>query len=269
VELDGVATTGRYRAGVDLDDPVLLDLTAQQVELAELLAPLDDDGWRSPSPCPGWDVADVVLHLAQTNEMAIASARGTFDQTLEAMTRSLADASNVDDGAGLMVEAERGEPTAVVHARWRMSVDALHHALVDTDPSARLQWVAGELSCRTLATTRLAETWIHTTDVAEALGHDLAPTERLRPIARLAWRTLPYAFARSGQELSGPVAFHLTGPAGDAWNFDPDEDARTVVEGPAAELCAVAGQRREPADTSLSAKGPDATAVLALVRTFA
>src|SRR5262245_51557244 len=160
---------------MELNDPGMVDLAAQQEELAGLLGPLDDDDWQRPSPCAGWDVSDVVLHLAQTNEMAIASARGTLWDWLAEIGRELGIEANVDDGAGYMVERERGEPNAVVHARWRMSVDALAHALADTDPSARLLWVAGELSCRTLATTRLAETWIHTTDVAEGLGVPLAP----------------------------------------------------------------------------------------------
>ena len=62
-----------------VDDPVLDDLVAQQAELAGLLASLDDDGWARPSRCAGWSIADVVLHIAQTNEMAIASCDGRFD----------------------------------------------------------------------------------------------------------------------------------------------------------------------------------------------
>ena len=85
----------------------------------------------------------------------------------------------------------------------------------DADPHARVTWVAGELSIHTLATTRLAETWIHTGDVADAVDVMLVPTDRLRHIARLAWRTLPYAFGRAGRELSGPVAFELIGPDGE------------------------------------------------------
>jgi uncharacterized protein (TIGR03084 family) len=249
--------------------PVLQALAAQQVELAQLLAPLDEDGWRAPSPCPGWDVGDVVLHLAQTNELAIASARGTFDQKLEELVRGVEAAGNVDDGAGLMVDKERGEPDQVVHARWRMSVDALQHALTEVDPSTRVRWVAGELSARTLTTTRLAETWIHTTDVAAALGIDLAPTDRLWHIARLAWRTVPYAFTRAGAELHGDVSFALVGPGGDAWDFEPDGPPATTVRGLATELCAVAGQRADASDTGLIATGPDADAALRLVRTFA
>ena len=51
-----------------------------------------------------------------------------------------------------------------------------------------------------LATTRLTETWIHAGDVLHAFGQVPAATERLWHIARLAWRTLPYAFARDGLE---------------------------------------------------------------------
>jgi hypothetical protein len=66
------------------------------------------------------------------------------------------------------------------------------------------------------------------------------------------------------------VAFHLTGPGGDEWRFEPDDGpAATLVTGPAADLCQVAGQRADAAATALTATGPDADAVLALVRTFA
>jgi uncharacterized protein (TIGR03084 family) len=137
------------------------------------------------------------------------------------------------------------------------------------DLSTRVPWVAGELSARTLATTRLAETWIHGGDVAEAVGVRPVPTDRLRHIARLAWRTLPYAFDTAGRILSGPVAFRLTGTDGTHWDFGSDEEAVTVVVGPAADLCAVAARRVDPSTTALRAEGPDAADVLDLVRTYA
>jgi len=129
--------------------------------------------------------------------------------------------------------------------------------------------VAGELSARTLATTRLAETWIHTGDVADGLGVRLEPAPRLRHVARLAWRTLPYAFARAGRQLTGPVAFDLVGPGATPWTFLPDEPATTTVTGDGPELCLVAGRRREPSKTGLGGDGPDLDAVLELVRTYA
>ena len=52
-------------------------------------------------------------------------------------------------------------------------------AFAGSDPKARVVWVAGELAARSLATTRLTETWIHTVDVAVAFGGPPPPTDRL------------------------------------------------------------------------------------------
>ena len=60
-------------------DPILDALGEQQRQLSTLVADLDDAGWHAPTRCDGWDVSDVVLHLAQTNEMAIGSATQRFD----------------------------------------------------------------------------------------------------------------------------------------------------------------------------------------------
>ena len=154
--------------------------------------------------------------------------------------------STVDETADQMVAEERDVPVPELHARWRASVDTLRDVLARTDPHLRVNWVAGQLSARTLTTTRLAETWIHTTDVAEALGVTLAPTDRLRHVARLAWRTLPYAFERERRELHGPVAFELTGPNGEAWDFQPEDTPETVVRGDGVDLCLVAARRLRP-----------------------
>lgn len=248
-------------------DTIVAALAEQQAELAAVLDGLDGGGWATPSRCEGWTVADVVLHLAQTNEMAIGSVQGRFAETTAALAGGIRPAGSIDEGADLMVARDRGAPFAAVHDRYRRSAETLCEGLRACDPRARLTWVAGELAARTLATTRLAETWIHTGDVFHAFGRVPAPTDRLWHIARLAWRTLPYAFARAGREMTGPVAFRLVGPSGAAWDFG--DDAPTVVRGSAVDLCTVAS-RRLPADaTALRGEGPDAEAVLDLVRTWA
>ena len=101
------------------------------------------------------------------------------------------------------------------------------------------------------------------------IGAEPAPTDRLEHVARLAWRTLPYAFAKDGRELSGPVEFDLVAPSGAAWRFVPEERAETQVTGSGAQLCQVAARRLDPADSDLRATGPDGAAVLELVRTYA
>ena len=250
-------------------DEFVAALAEQQSELRSLLDGLKVDEWRAPTRCEGWDVKDVVLHVAQTNEMAIASIDGRFDDFLTEMGRGLVPAADVDEGAARMVERDRGMSNDDVRARYATGATDLLERVEAADPHARVQWVAGQLSVRTLTTTRLAETWIHTADVAEAVGASLRPSERLQHIARLAWRTLPYAFSRAGRTMTGPVAFELVGPGGEPWVFRPDEPAATTIRGDGVELCNVAARRVDPSATSLEGEGPDATEVLELVRTYA
>jgi uncharacterized protein (TIGR03084 family) len=250
-------------------DAVLTALGGQHAALDALLDPLDDAGWTRPTRCVGWDVADVVLHLSQTDELALASAQGRFEDGLAVLANGVEQQGNVDEGAAALVERARGLPNAELLHRWRTGAAALRDELARSDPHLRVTWVAGQLSVHTLTATRLAECWIHTGDVADALGVVQEPTDALEHVARLAWRILPYAFARDGRELSGPVAFELVAPSGAPWHFLPDGDPATVIEGSGAELCLVAARRVAPEDTSLRGTGPDARAVLELVRTYA
>lgn len=248
-------------------DSVIEALAAQQAQLGEILNGITHPAWHTPTRCEGWDVADIVLHLAQTDEAAVASAMGA-----SARVEPGGDGgppTTIDEAAAAMVELERGVSEAALLERWSSGAAQLVDVLSHMDLSTRVTWVVGRLSARTLATTRLAETWVHAGDVADALGFALPPTDRLRLIARLAWRTLPYAFKRAGRTLAGPVAFQLSSPLGAAWDFQPEEPAVTTIRGPAVDLCAVATRRVAPSATSLSGEGPDADAVLALVRTYA
>jgi len=250
-------------------EEVVAALAEQQQELDALVVGLDEDGWARPSACEGWSVSDVVLHLAQTNEMAIGSARDEYEATLNGLVEGVQPhAGNVDDGAGLLVAAERGDPPSAVHDRWARSCQLLCAALLARAPGDRVQWVMGDMAARSLATTRLAETWIHSGDVAAGLDVTLEPADRLRHVARLAWRTIPYTFDRAGEPHPGPVAFELVAPSGADWTFG-DASAPTVIRGPGYDLCRVASRRFPVADTALTWEGPDGEAVLRLVRTWA
>ncbi len=251
-------------------DAIIDDLGAEHAELRSYVERCTEGDWSRQTRCEGWDIADVLLHLAQTDELAIASARGDLDRLRGGFFGSPDQtALTVDAAAAAQVEAERGIGGAGIAARWEQASVRLLAELRVGDPHRRVTWVAGQLSLQTLVTTRLAEAWIHAGDIASALGVEPAPTNRLRHIARLAWRTLPYAFAQAGLTLSGPVALDLVGPDGDRWLFAPDAPATTTIRGSASEFCAVAGRRLTPAQTSLTGEGADAAMVLQLVRTYA
>jgi uncharacterized protein (TIGR03084 family) len=242
--------------------PIFDDLEAEQEQLHAVLAALTQEQWMSPSAAAGWTVADVMLHLAQTEEGVIASAAGR-------MVGPAADSSelSVDEWADQWVKIERTEPAGVL-ARWNEARRAAVAALRAAEPSQPMPWVGPAIKPATLATTRLAEHWAHALDIADPLGLPYPDTARLRNVAWLAHRTLPYAFAVARQEMPGPVFCDLTGPDGTPWPIGP-AGAESVISGPAAAFCRVAAQRLAPGDCGLTATGPHAEEALRVVRTYA
>lgn len=252
-------------------DAVVTALGEQHGELERLIAPLGPAGWDRPAPdCPGWTVSDVVLHLAQADEWVTAGpAEGNAAAAARMAGGPPSPGDTTDDTVGRMVDHERGAPPERVLARWRGSSADLRAFLLGRGPRDPLPWIFGDLPARTLATTRLVECWIHTRDVANALGTTTHDGEQLWHVARLAWRTLPFVSARAGRPAIAPetVRLVLTSPGDERWTFGPD-DAPTTVTGTARDFCLVAARRVDPASTGLVATGPDAGAVLELVRTW-
>lgn len=249
---------------------LLSALHAQHVELGGIVDGCSAGDWEKPTRCEGWDVAAVLLHLAQTDELAVESANGALDGFEGGfLGASERQEVTVDDAAAAQVDIQRAAGGDAIQKRWHDASTTMRAAFDAGDPHRRVTWVSGLLSLQTLAATRLSECWIHTGDIADGLGVEVPPTDRLRFIARLAWRTLPYAFMRDERALTGPVAMYLTGPNGDDWRFEPDEPAVTTIRGSAVEFCDVAARRIDAGATALSGDGPDAADVLRLVRTYA
>jgi uncharacterized protein (TIGR03084 family) len=224
-------------------------------------------------------VADVVLHLAQSEEFVLATlgapetgGRSTaFGEAGRAPDSGsagieLRPGEGIDAAMERLVQAERAEP-AVVLARWEAARLAALSALRAADPDVPVPWAATPLRPRTLATTRLAEHWAHGLDITGPLGLPYEDTARLWHIAWLGHRSLPYAYALAG-EPAPEVYAELTAPAGDTWRFGPS-DAPTRVEGPAGDFCRVGARRLEPGRSRLRVEGPAAGSVLSLLRNYA
>ena len=252
-------------------DDVMRALREQVTELHSIVAELDEEQLGLPSACPGWSISDVLLHLAQTNEAAAASGRRDTVSTAESWSALQGQVpTDFDDLAGRIVERERGASGVDVRARWAKSAYDMVDALQACDPSTRVRWAVGDMAPRSLASARIAETWIHAGDVCAGLGVAQPKSDRVWHIARLVHRTLPYSFKRGARVASGEVRFELTSPINESvvWQFGGD-GADTVISGSATDLCRVAGRRAPAAETSLTGIGPDAEDVLLLMRTFA
>ncbi|BEL05089.1 TIGR03084 family metal-binding protein [Actinoplanes sichuanensis] len=237
------------------------DLEAEQRQLETVLARLGPDDWKTPSAAEGWTIADVLLHLAQTEEAVVATAGGQGDPV-----RWHELGATVDEAMGALVEAERGDGPEILD-RWRAARRASVTALRAADQTQPVRWVATPLKPRTLATTRLAEHWAHALDITVPLGVDHPDTARLRHVAWLGLSTLPYAFRLAGLPPA-PVRADLTAPDGSTWRLG-DPAAANVITGPAGDFCRVGAQRLAPADAKLLVSGPQAGTALRLLRNYA
>jgi uncharacterized protein (TIGR03084 family) len=239
------------------------DLAAEQQRLEGLLGGLDGAQWMSPSAAAGWTIADVVLHLAQSEEAVVATTSGV---DLRSGLASVQGAT-VDELMAERVRRERAAPE-VVFGRWQRARRAALDALRAAGPDRPLAWVATPVKPATLATTRLAEHWAHGLDITGPLGLEFPDTDRLRHVAWLAHRTLPYAMTLAGEQPA-EVRCELTAPDGaSAWEFGPPE-AGSAITGTAGDFCRVAARRLAPADCGLTATGPHGATALRLMRTYA
>ncbi len=120
-----------------------------------------------------------------------------------------------------------------------------------------------------MATARFMETWAHSLDIGEALGHVARPTDRIRHVAHLGVRTRNFAFGVHGlQPPAEEFRIELTAPSGEVWEWGPAEAAQSV-RGSAYDFCLRVTQRRHRADLDLVAVGPDADRWLDLAQAFA
>ncbi|MFI0484649.1 maleylpyruvate isomerase family mycothiol-dependent enzyme [Actinomadura sp. 9N215] len=241
---------------------ILDDLAAEYRQLDAMLEALTPEQWSRPSGADGWSVSDVVLHLAQTEEIITDPSIGEGVAFL-----SPEPETTMDGVADAMVAAERGTAPGDLLARWRKAAFATPEALRAHPPGTRLSWVRMSLSPRTLATTRLAEHWAHAQDIAVPLGIPYPDTDRIRHVAWLAHRTLAYAFALDGLP-DVPVFCDLTAPYGTRWTFG-DPAAPTRITGLASEFCRLGARRLTPEETGLVAEGPHGADALRVVRNYA
>lgn len=247
----------------DVLTQVLADLAAEGDRLEQLVVGLDEGGWRTATPAPGWDVATQVAHLAWTDEVALKAAtdKEAWD---EVVLGAIADPGGYVDTQAYDVARD---PDLL--GRWRRARADLRAALVAMPQGQKMPWFGPPMSATSMATARLMETWAHSLDVHEALGAAVEDTDRIRHVAHLGVRTRNFAFAVHG--LDAPAEefrIDLAAPSGDVWSWGPEDAAQTLT-GSAGDFCRLVTQRVHRADTDLVAAGADVDRWLDIAQAFA
>jgi len=249
----------------DLLDTVLRDLAAEGDRLEGIVSGLTEDGWRTPTPAVGWDVAAQVAHLAWTDEVAVfaASDKEKWD---EVVVQAIGDPDGFADSAAMAGAA--ADPGDILR-RWRTARWSLQETLRSFPAGQRLPWFGPPMSPTSMATARFMETWAHSLDVAEALEVPPAPSDRIRHVAHLGVRTRNFAFGVHGLEPPAEeFGVTLVSPSEEVWSWGP-EDADQTVTGSAYDFCLLVTRRRHRADTDLVAFGADADRWLDIAQAFA
>jgi uncharacterized protein (TIGR03084 family) len=240
------------------------DLLAETADLEALVGPLDEAGWATATPAEGWDMKDQVGHLAYFDDRAhesMTDREGFIAHREEVLSHPdfadrMASESRRFDGPGTLAWFRRARASLVESAR-------------GTEPSLRVPWYGPDMSAASSITARIMETWAHGQDVADALGVQRAPTDRLRHVAFIGARAMPNSYQARGLPVpDAPVRVELMAPSGDVWAFGPD-DASDTVRGPALDFCLAVTQRRHIEDLDLELDGPVATEWLSIAQAFA
>ena len=240
---------------------VVADLAAEYADLDGIVERASDAGWDLPTPAPGWTVGDQVRHLAFSD----ARARVAVEDPAAFEASKGAVAGVVESS----VAAARSMARRQVLTWWREERAALLALLAAADPARRVPWYGPPMGMVSFATARLMETWAHGQDVADALGVVRAPTARLRHVAHIGVRAMPWSFQVHGLAVpTDEVRVELRAPDGEEWDWGPDA-ASDRVRGTALDFCLVVTQRRHPADVRLEVSGPVAAQWMAVAQAYA
>ncbi|MCP3975468.1 MAG: maleylpyruvate isomerase family mycothiol-dependent enzyme [bacterium] len=249
---------------------ILSDLVAEEQSLDQFLQGLHERDWKLPTMAPGWSIHDTISHLAFTEWAAADSVNG------DAEPGSL-PVEDIDEWTARGVREGRPKRYQEVIEWWRSGRAAVVDALSKKLPSERVEWVVAPMSAKALATLRLMETWAHGLDIKMALADrftgepeedPLLDSPRLRHVAWLAHRMLPWAFELAGEEFpGGGIRVELMGPNYARWVYGP-ADAENVIKGIAGEWCRVAVHRLDVSATNLKAEGDAAEVALHVVRAY-
>jgi uncharacterized protein (TIGR03083 family) len=202
------------RGTVELSTATLLEgLAATHRRVGRLLAGLPPDAWALTVPAtPAWSVAEVAAHLTAGDQAALAVAQG-----LPWDGPSRADGLDAWTAAG--VAGHAGEDRETLLAGYRAAADALRRHLAGLEQDAwpaRVTFVAGPVTLRTLAQLRLHDAWLHGHDVAAAAGQPFeADAVSLAWMADLAARVVPSGLSRRGRPHPGTAIRVVLAPAGE------------------------------------------------------
>ncbi|GAA2073217.1 maleylpyruvate isomerase family mycothiol-dependent enzyme [Aeromicrobium halocynthiae] len=232
----------------------------------DLTDDIADHEWMLSTDLPGWDVHDVVAHLAHLEAVLAGQTPDTeVDATASGVLSTYTEAG---------VQERRGMSPADVVAELRAGVAAREAALVDlpTDPGAPADRTPGAApwTWEVLLRNRAIDAWCHEQDLRRALGR---PGSLDTPGAHVTTRTfaaaMPFVLGKKVAppagtsvtwEVRGPVELAVgatIGPDGRAAPDRSDSPDVTLRMG-SEDFCILGAGRRRPEAVDVTLEGDEA-----------
>lgn len=211
-------------------------LSEQWEAIATLVADLDEERWRTPSPLPGWSLFDVVAHIVGTESLLLGERPPARDPIRpETDVTTLAHVRN-ETGVLNEIWVDRLRPLSgkQLLALYREVTERRRAALASFGDA---QWQAetvspiGKVSYGRFMRVRLFDCWMHELDIADGLGIsvDEGGPRAARAFGELT-ATIGRAVAKGAHAPDGSrITFELTGPLPQTLHVAVDGRA-TIVE---------------------------------------
>jgi uncharacterized protein (TIGR03084 family) len=241
------------------------DFSDECAALADLVAPLSNADFDTPTLFKSWTINQILRHLHVWNIAAANSIKG--EQPFAAFMRQLMSGERGRRFTEYEAQFLDGLSGHALIDAWQTQFELLAKSYLAIDPKARLKWVGPDMSALSSVTARLMETWAHAQAVYDVLGVERVDSDRIGNVVRLGVNTYGWTFTNRKEEPPGPMPrLRLTAPSGAIWKYGEGDD---LITGSATEFCQVVTQCRNIADTVLVVQGPVATRWMAIAQCFA
>ncbi|MCH2628694.1 MAG: maleylpyruvate isomerase family mycothiol-dependent enzyme, partial [Acidimicrobiales bacterium] len=171
-------------------EQICADIEAETEALARVVGGFTEELWRAPTVAEGWDSYETILHLGATDwicDLAVSNPAGFAEVR--------ARLANGEVSGHELVRSETNTKAGNELWRWFLEIrGSMVDALRKTEPKARITWLGPDIGARSLATSRLLETWTHSHDLADTFDVPYPPTDRLRHIAHIGYVTREFSY---------------------------------------------------------------------------
>lgn len=199
----------------------------ERARLLDVLQTLDASSWKLPTPCPGWSVHDVAVHVLGDDVGRLARTRDRFTgvgpSDEETLPRFI-DRINEE----WVVAARRMSPRLLLSAlAWtgeqiaelwdELPPDAMGEPVTWAGPDPAPTWLD--------AARDLTEYWVHRQQIHEALGRD-EPGDPviLHTVIDTFMRALPHTLRHEQPPVGTTFSFVVPGSAGGSWTVERQRD---------------------------------------------